>query len=400
MGNGIGGRLMAQPGVMVSSTFYDLQQIRADLQGFIADNQGYNAVLSEHRSFPVDPDVDTVENCRRRVKQDADILVLVVGGRYGSIHQETDKSITNLEYEEARAKGIPVYTFVDKRVLAVMSAWRDNKEGDFSSVVDTPRLFEFIDDIRSQTKAWVFEFETAQDIIATLRVQWAHLFAEALAVYKQLTVPGVPEWYGGLSTKSVRLLLDRPDHWEYLLFFQTWLDEISRSSPLLREYDSEMTIRRPEHVPVVDAMGWLLTQTHNLKGLNSSANELINVVFPEALGPDGVEGNDEQLVWAARSLGEIYRKMIEWSLRVKCANVDEPFDDLARELARFPEAVVQEMQRFPGQAMASIVDALAHASDDEPTKLELTIVFELSNEDAFNEAFERAKARFESGDWV
>ena len=35
------------PAVMVSSTFYDLRQIRADLMDFIQDDLGYRPLLSE-----------------------------------------------------------------------------------------------------------------------------------------------------------------------------------------------------------------------------------------------------------------------------------------------------------------------------------------------------------------
>jgi hypothetical protein len=74
------------PAVMVSSTFYNLRQIRTALARFIEDELGYRSLLSEYNSFPVDPDADTIENCWRRVEQDADILVLVIGGRYGSVY--------------------------------------------------------------------------------------------------------------------------------------------------------------------------------------------------------------------------------------------------------------------------------------------------------------------------
>jgi hypothetical protein len=53
------------PAVMVSSTLYDLRHIRADLARFIADELGYIPLLSELPSFPVNPDLDTVANCRR-----------------------------------------------------------------------------------------------------------------------------------------------------------------------------------------------------------------------------------------------------------------------------------------------------------------------------------------------
>jgi len=57
------------PTIMVSSTFYDLRQIRADLSSFISDELGYIPLLSELPSFPIDPDFDIIENCRRRVNQ-------------------------------------------------------------------------------------------------------------------------------------------------------------------------------------------------------------------------------------------------------------------------------------------------------------------------------------------
>ena len=87
------------------------------------------------------------------MRENADVFVMVVGARYGSINAEADKSITNLEFVEARAHGVPAYIFVSKDVLAQMQVWRANPEADYSSVVDTPRIFEFIDSFRGSGEA-------------------------------------------------------------------------------------------------------------------------------------------------------------------------------------------------------------------------------------------------------
>jgi hypothetical protein len=50
------------PSVFVSSTCYDLNQVRLDLKRFI-EGLGYEAVVSEHPAFPVNPQVGTVINC-------------------------------------------------------------------------------------------------------------------------------------------------------------------------------------------------------------------------------------------------------------------------------------------------------------------------------------------------
>src|SRR5438093_12013097 len=99
--------MSSAPKVMVSSTFYDLRQIRADLARFIGDELGYIALLSELPSFPVNPDLDTVAHCRARVEQGADIFILGIGARYGSIDNNTHASVTNVEFCSARRKLIP-----------------------------------------------------------------------------------------------------------------------------------------------------------------------------------------------------------------------------------------------------------------------------------------------------
>lgn len=42
---------MAKPRVFISSTYYDLKNVRADLDRFIKE-QGYEPVLNEHGNIP------------------------------------------------------------------------------------------------------------------------------------------------------------------------------------------------------------------------------------------------------------------------------------------------------------------------------------------------------------
>ena len=132
------------PNVFISSTMYDLRELRAQLRQFV-EGLGWRPVMSEHDSFPINPDQSTVENSRRNVRENADIFVMVVGARYGSVDADADKSVTNLEFVEARARGTPAYVFVSRDVLAQLEVWQTNPEADYSSVVDTPRVFEFIE---------------------------------------------------------------------------------------------------------------------------------------------------------------------------------------------------------------------------------------------------------------
>ena len=171
------------PSVFVSSTMYDLGDLRAGLQQFV-EALGWKAVLAEHSSFSVDTSETTVENSLRNVRENSDIFVMVVGARYGSVDPDSDKSVTNLEFLEARVSGVPVYVFVDSGVLAQLRVWHDNPEADFSSVVDTTRVFEFIDSFYRSGGVWTFPFSTAGEIVDTLLTQFAYLVRDALEVRK------------------------------------------------------------------------------------------------------------------------------------------------------------------------------------------------------------------------
>ena len=162
-----------KPSIFVSSTCYDLKQIRQDIREFIEADLGYEAILSEYNSFPIDPDKDTINNCLRVVEQRADIMVLIVGSRYGYITDHGEKSITNLEYLRAKAKGIPIFVFIDQKVSNILPVWKKNKEMNFSDIVDSEKIFEFVDTLRNKDSNWVYEFNTGQDIIKCLKNQLA-----------------------------------------------------------------------------------------------------------------------------------------------------------------------------------------------------------------------------------
>ncbi|MCE2512072.1 MAG: DUF4062 domain-containing protein [Acidimicrobiia bacterium] len=77
----------------MSSTMYDLSDLRGRVREFI-EGLGWRAVMAEHGSFSVDAAETTVENSLRNVRENADVFVMVVGARYGSVDPGADKSVT------------------------------------------------------------------------------------------------------------------------------------------------------------------------------------------------------------------------------------------------------------------------------------------------------------------
>lgn len=77
---------MAKPRVFVSSTFYDLRQVREDLERFIS-GLGYEPVLYETGDIACGKD-SPPEGYLDREIQSCDMLVSVIGGRYGTESRE------------------------------------------------------------------------------------------------------------------------------------------------------------------------------------------------------------------------------------------------------------------------------------------------------------------------
>lgn len=169
---------MPAPNVFVSSTFYDLRYIRENLEFFVR-SLGYNAILSERGAIYYNPDRDAASSAVAEVAN-CQIYVLVIGGRFGSEFPDASQSVTNEEYKEAIRHKVPVFALVEHGVLADYQVWQANRErGDEQGPiiypnVDDERVFEFIDEVRTQSvNNALFPFRDFEDIQTYLRRQWA-----------------------------------------------------------------------------------------------------------------------------------------------------------------------------------------------------------------------------------
>jgi hypothetical protein len=94
--------------VFLSSTFVDLEEERKEVMAAL-QKAGHLVVGME--LFPSDTD-ESWEVIKRVIDQ-SDYYVLVVGGRYGSIGKE-GKSYTEMEYDYAKEQELPVLAFLHK----------------------------------------------------------------------------------------------------------------------------------------------------------------------------------------------------------------------------------------------------------------------------------------------
>ena len=373
------------PNVFVSSTMYDLSELRAQLRQFV-EGLGWRAVMSEHNSFPIDPDQTTVENSRRNVRENADIFVIVVGARYGSIDVEADKSVTNLEFVEARAHGVPAYVFVSKDVLAQSRVWKTNPEADYSSVVDTPRIFEFIDSFREGGEAWTFEFATAEDIVNTLRQQFAYLVQDTLDLRQM--AHGQDRLLAELKGDALMLALRRNPYWEYKLFATVLEEELDHRTTLRREIEHRLTSGTATFVAILELVSWGQDRLREFRRFGETVTTITDDYLPQALGEDGVPGDPIELASVARRLAQVWEDSALWTLRCRAVRVDDRAERLVDLLSNANANMLDEIWEYGHTLLTRINAALEAVATGGPSRIELTLTL-TADVDELNEELDR-----------
>jgi hypothetical protein len=379
--------------VFVSSTCFDLSQIRVDLHDFFS-NCGYNPILSEFKNFPINPSKKTIDNCIDAVKNNADIFVLVVGNRYGS-QIETGRSITNTEFLTARNKGIPIYIFIDRRVLNILSVWKKNKSVDFSEFVDTTKIFEFISEIREDSKLWTFEFDTAQDIVSVLKSQLSYLFKETLLLRRKF-YQEVDELFNlNISNRAINLILEKPEHYEIRFFFQTMIDEILKKESIKNDYEYAIILNSKFAIyDNQDLINWIQQRLAVLSSLIDSLNNLIQKVFPIFYAEPGTPSNLKGLFYTAETYARIYESIIDWTIETASTFVNEECSNLRDRFAKLSDSAIKDVWNFPFETLNKINDSLNNSStgdSEQELNIMLTIKIDEQALAEYNIEFEKFK---------
>ena len=144
--------------VFVSSTYQDLIEERQKvIEALISKNcfpvgMEYFPAASEEQFAVIKKLIDR-----------CDYYILILGGRYGSIEPKTGKSYTQLEYEYALNKNIPVAAFYHKNIGDLPSSKVENTNEGKEKYGEFKRLVQ-----NNLCKSWGEAYELAFNVNVTL----------------------------------------------------------------------------------------------------------------------------------------------------------------------------------------------------------------------------------------
>ena len=213
---------MANLRVFLSSTCYDLSVVRGQLRQFI-EGLGHDPVMSDYNDVVYDPRTHTHTSCIDEVAG-ADAVVVIIGSRFGGkvipqalakvdlealklisknseiLKSKDNISITQLEVLKAIEASIPVFAFVDDRVMHDHATYEKNKSKNIADQIEydsiekpeTARyIFEFINFLRLRsTNNGITTFSRLQDIEDALKKQWSGLLQRLLFEHRSKALNG------------------------------------------------------------------------------------------------------------------------------------------------------------------------------------------------------------------
>jgi hypothetical protein len=285
---------------------------------------------------------------------------------------DTGKSITNLEFSEAEARGIPKYVFVKSEILTLLPIWRANPEADFSSAVDTPKLFEFVSQLRDSGEVWVFPFGNAQDIMSALRKQLSYLFSDCLDLRAKMQIsdPAILQ----LGPESLRIFVEKPRGWEYLLFAKLLQERIQSQES--KRLDAELGISFGPLISLPDLSAALKWSSENIDQLLMTIRHLslaLESGFEKAVGKPGEPGNIRRIVHLASRIADGYAQVLEWTLEFHRISVDSELEKLMNLASRLSTKMLAEIEEFSEELYGRFQHALANSRPGEVVKFTLTL---------------------------
>jgi hypothetical protein len=373
-----------------------LKQVRSDIKQFL-EGLGLDPVLSEYNSFPVSPDLGTVDNCVKAVETRADIFILIVGARYGST-TDRGESITNLEFLAARAKAIPVYVFVMRSVLDILPIWQANPDGDYSGVVDSPKLLKFVAELKGTKESWVFPFDTAQDISDVLRAQFAYLFMDALGLrLRVVKAGGLSPRFEDLPGSALRLLMERPSYWEYLLFTEVLDSGIRRLADLKRDWQWRVALGPGTKLKPSEFLARVQGKCQEAQRVGANLATLFNVAWPDAIGPPGKPADPEAIVYVAERIAAVYRNALDWKLDFERLGTPEELCRLKSLASCLCDNMVAQVEEYSSKLKALTSEAVRAVRLGGKAEVKLTLTLTVPDLTEYMEELRRVTDLYSSG---
>lgn len=338
---------MSKINIFISSTCKDLHQDRMVLKNGI-ENLGHNVILSESFTFPIEPTKNTIDNCIDIVRNEADILILLIKDNYGYIVPETGRSVTHMELQTAQDKGIPIYTFTNSETLRqkVLLEGQLNEDSEFLKVC------KFIDEVRQERNLWNFEYSGVDDILNTIKTQLSILMKHSLTTRNKVDAIDKKWVFPHITPEAYRLLVYKEKNYVEQFFFQVMKDEMGRYVDLKLDYKySHLLNASYKQKSLSEFVRWIKEIFDELAFYLKSEIRLENAFFDSYKKDDS---DFRQLYYVAKRFANRYADMLELGIHLKSEYVYPEYASIQGRIMGMVDNAISQLENLPQSALDAI----------------------------------------------
>lgn len=192
------------------------------------------------------------------------------------------------------------------------------------------------------------------------------------------------EEFGRISYLAERIILEKPDYWEFRLTAEVLRFEMA---PILRRWHAlkrGLYMKSSERVGNMETIPWVLDKLAEIQDIARAFGELTNVEFDRSWGEPGVTGSDIEIVSTCRLFAEMCESAIAWEESVRFIRVHDLFQEIRDLFIGIAGSMIDEAAKIPA--------FLAESLGESPTPGKYALTLTLSLPDGWNEAIDAALA--------
>lgn len=368
---------MSKINIFISSTCKDLHQDRLVLKNEI-ENLGHNVILSESFTFPIEPTKNTIDNCIDIVRNEADILILLIKDNYGYIVPETGRSVTHMELQTAQDKGIPIYTFTNSETLRqkVLLEGQLNEDSEFLKVC------KFIDEVRQERNLWNFEYSGVDDILNTIKTQLSILMKHSLTTRNKVDAIDKKWIFPHISPEAYRLLVYKEKNYVERFFFQVMKDEMERHVDLKLDYKySHLLNAGYTQKSLREFARWIKDIIDEIAFYFRSEIRLEEEFFDSYKKDDS---DFRQLYHVAKRFANRYADILELGIHLKSEYVYPEYASIQGRIMGMVDNAISQLENLPQSALDAIEknckDEIA-SNSEIPANMEFPSIIDVSDKE-------------------
>lgn len=386
---------MSQTRIFVSSTCYDLIHIRQALHQHIVEF-GHVPVMSEFASFRIDPNLTNLENCQENVRTNADVFVLVIGGRRGTVDPKAGKSIVNLEYEAAVREGLDIFVFVDNAVLNLLPIWERNKDALFTPTVDSNEVLEFISKIRKEQR-WTFPFTKEADVAQVLALQLSGQLRELLSKRRSAQFNFL-ELFKNESQCAVSLVKTQNPYWEYLLTAELLEGRLKICEKRYADIQAGRVLGPHQKLTGRQYLAWISGKFAEMSCVIQKIAFVVEKELMDSWGPVGVPGKPQEIWGSVEELGKAFDALLNVESDVYRTHGPDASEPVKAALLGMTAEIFSVVDQIPPQLRDAVLQA-SNMAGKGPHVVNIALKFTFSRAEQFQSALIRMQANMKADDW-